>query len=209
MSEGSGVREPQDQERLRFNEISQPFRDAVKDYPFLREVASPITEDQLRPLDPRCRVVQFSTPLTETDFVRLARFLESYPEIPLRIYGHYGHRPDLAFLRHFPFLKGFQADVFEIESLDGLANLPDSLEFLAPGATRRTFSLKQISRFARLTELSLEGHRKDIEVLGGFGSLLHLTLRSITLPDLSLLKQLQSLHSFALKLGGTNQLGLL
>jgi hypothetical protein len=55
------------------------------DYPFIRTVKSPITEQQLRPLDPKCRVVQFDSPLTEGDFIKLSRFLQAYPEVPLRM----------------------------------------------------------------------------------------------------------------------------
>jgi hypothetical protein len=181
----------------------------VLDYSFIRDVKSPITEDQLRPLDPRCQVVQFSTPLTDGDCVRLAEFLRGYPGVPLRIYGHYRGAPDLTFLRHFPFLKGFQADVFDIASWEGLRFLPDSLEFLALGATRRRFSLKQVERFTHLTDLSLDGHGKDLAVLRGFTRLVYLTLRSISMPDLSLLQPLGGLRSLALKLGGTSQLGML
>jgi hypothetical protein len=53
------------------------------DYPFIREVHSPISEKQLRPLDPRCEVVQFSSPLTESDLIKLSRFLVSYRDVPL------------------------------------------------------------------------------------------------------------------------------
>ena len=188
---------------------SLAVRRAMQDYPFIRELRSPITEDQLRPLDPRCHVVQFNAPLTDGDFAKVARFLEADLSIPLRIYGHHGNSPDLAFLRYFPFLKGFQADVFEIQSWDGLRYLPDSLEFLALGATRRKLSLAPIARFSRLTDLFLEGHSNDIAVLSGFPHLTYLTLRSTTLRDLAMLRPLRNLRSLALKLGGTNRLALL
>ena len=114
----------------------------MDDYPFLREVRSPITDQQLRPLDPRCRVVQFSSTLVDSDFRKLSRFIEAYPAVSLRIYGHEGIPTDLEFLRHFPFLKGFQADRFDLTSLAGLEYLPTSLLFLGLGATQRRFSLK-------------------------------------------------------------------
>jgi hypothetical protein len=181
----------------------------VDAYPLIREIRSPITDDQLRPLDPRCQVVQFSAPLSESDFVQLARFLANYPNVPLRIYGHYAGAEDLAFLRHFPFLKGFQADVFEIASWEGLQYLPETLEYLGLGATRHRFSLQQIARFTTLKDLNLEGHSKDIPVLSAFTDLRYLTLRSISMPDLSVLQPLRNLRSLALKLGGTNQLAML
>src|SRR5258706_11673313 len=70
------------------------------DYPFFREVRSPFDDYMLRPLDPRCRVVQFSRPLTDDEYPRLALFLDDYPSIPLRAYGSFAFR-DLEFLRHF------------------------------------------------------------------------------------------------------------
>jgi internalin A len=181
----------------------------MKDYPFIREIRSPISDEQLRPLDPRCSVVQFDSPLTEMDFVKLSRFMEPYSSVPLRIYGHHGIGTDLQFLRHFPFLKGFQADLFDLVSLDGLAHLPPSLEFLALGATRRRLSLRTIARFHDIRKLSLEGYTKDVEVIGQLSELSFLTLRSITLPNLSILTSLRNLKGFALKLGGTKDLSLL
>ena len=181
----------------------------MDDYPFIREVHSPIREDELRPLDARCRVVQFSSPLTENDFSKLSRFIESYPDVPLRAYGHYGQTADLSFLRHFPFLRGFQVDIYELSNLDGLQFLPDSLEFLAIGATKRKMSLKPLARFQQLKDLFLEGHTKDVSVISELTNLVYLTLRSITLADLSPLLPLQRLRSLGLKLGGTKNLALL
>jgi hypothetical protein len=48
-----------------------------------------------------------------------------------------------------------------------------------------------------------------VEVISGLTELGELTLRSMTLPDLSLLVPLESLRSLDIKLGGTNDLGLL
>ena len=188
----------------------EPRRDRKPLGAFIRSVESPITDEQLRPLDPECRGVQFSAPLTESDFVKLARFLETYPRVSLRILGHHTESaPDLAFLRHFPFLKHFEADVFEIESWDGLQFLPDSLETLSLGATRRRFSLQPIARFTQLAELSLDGHSKDADVLAGFTRLVYLRLRSVTLGGLAPLRGLRELRSLELKLGGTHDLALL
>lgn len=73
----------------------------AKNYPFLRQVKSPVTDAQLSPLDPRCKCVQFDAPLTESDHVLLAQFLAGHPGIPLRVYGHYSEPlRDLSLLRH-------------------------------------------------------------------------------------------------------------
>ena len=181
----------------------------LNDYPFIREVRSPITEKQLLPLDPQCKVVQFNSPLTDNDFMRLARFLEAYPGIPLRIYGHYGQTPDLSFLRYFPFLLGFQADVYQLKDINGLESLPDNLEFLGLGQTKSRMSLRSLARFKNLKDLFLEGHTKDFSAISELKNLIYLSLRSISLPDLSALIPLRRLRSLALKLGGTKELSLL
>jgi hypothetical protein len=46
--------------------------------PFIRVVASPLTEQMLRPLDPRCRWVQFNRALSDTDYEVLADWLADY-----------------------------------------------------------------------------------------------------------------------------------
>jgi hypothetical protein len=181
----------------------------LKDYPFIRQIRSPITAEQLRPLDRRCQVVQFDEPLSDNDFQNLSRFMEAYPSITLRIFGHYGLKPDLSFLKWFPFVRSFQADVFELNDWEGLSYLPSTLEYLGLGQTKRRLSLKPISRFENLNDLYLEGHHKDIEVLEGVRSLRYLTLRSISLPNLQLLQNHANLLSLALKLGGTRDLALL
>jgi hypothetical protein len=180
------------------------------DYPFFRLVQSPVTADQLRPLDPRCRVVQFDSPLTNDDHFKLADFLRDYPTVPLRVFGHYSERLlDLSFLKHYPFLSGFQVDVFSLQSAEGIEYLPASLEYLGFGQTKSKISLKFLTQFSQLRELYLENHTKDIDAIGTLSHLERLTLKSISLPDLSLLKKLKQLWSLAIKLGGTKDLRLL
>ena len=180
-------------------------------YPFLRQVKSPITTEQLSPLDPRCNVVQFDSPLTEADHIKLAEFLRAYPETPLRIYGHYSKRlPNLSFLKHYPFLSGFQVDVYLLESTEGIECLPDTLGFFGFGQTKsKKLSLGFLRRFRRLNDIYLESQTKDIEVISSLSSLEQLTMRSITLPDLKLLLPLKNLWSLDIKLGGTKDLQLL
>lgn len=180
-------------------------------YPFLRQVKSPITNEQLFPLDSRCKVVQFDSPLTEEDHVKLAGFMRAHPQIPLRIYGHYT-KPlsNLSFLKHYPFLSGFQVDVYDLDSTEGIESLPDTLEFFGFGQTKsKKLSLGFLRRFGQLKNLYLEGHSKDIEVVANLSNLEQLTVRSITLPDLMLVSHLKKLWSLDIKLGGTKNLDLL
>jgi hypothetical protein len=180
--------------------------------PFIREVSSPLTEEMLRPLDPRCRWVQFSRALSDTDYAVLADWLADYPSVILRVYGSYdGSITDLDFLRYFPTLLGFEADGLydSLVSLDGLNYLPPQLRHLGLGQTRTRLSLAPLARFTALRRLSLEGHTKDLDVVAQLHALTSLTLRSITLADLSLLRPLTRLRALDLKLGGTSNLALL
>jgi hypothetical protein len=172
-----------------------------------REVRSPLTEEMLRPALTGRGVVQFTSPLTDDDFGRLADWLQPYPEMTLRAYLR--HR-DLEFLRFFPFLRRFDVDAaYDLESFDGLRHLPADLEQLAIGGTKRRLDLLGLERFHGLKSLFLEGHTKRIEVISSLTSLENLSLRSITLPDLSLLLPLPYLRALEIKLGGTTDLRLL
>jgi hypothetical protein len=181
-------------------------------YPWIRAVASPLTKDMLRPLDPRCRVVQFSSLLHEDDFARLAQFMAGSPELTLRAYGSYdGTITDLDFLRFFPSLRHFAADALynSLTNLDGLGYLSADVESLTIGWTKKRLPLDGLARFRDLRTLHLEGQTKGIEVVGELQNLTFLALRSITLPDLSLLTPLSHLRALALKLGGTKNVDLL
>src|SRR3990167_951247 len=57
-------------------------------------------------------------------------------------------------------------------------------------------------------ELYIEGHDKDIEVISKLVTLERLTLRSITLKDLSIFLPLKKLWWLAIKLGGTKNLSM-
>jgi len=177
-----------------------------------RHVRSPLTGEMLRPSLTGRGVVQFDRRLTDDDFTQLGEWFRAYPEMSLRAYGSYDHSiTDLEFLRFFPTLRRFGADALwdSLTSLDGLRHLPPDLEELGIGATKAKLDLAVLSRFPALTWLFLEGQTKHLEVISGLRSLADLTLRSITMPDLSLLLPLTRLRSLDLKLGGTRDLGLL
>lgn len=179
----------------------------MKDYPFIRDLKKPVTKEQLRPLDARCRVIQFSESLSDSDLKRVAEFMRDYPAVTFRVYGHYPDGCDLEFLRYFSFLRRFQVDVLNLRDFSGINHLTDSLEYIGLGQTiSGRHSLRFLERFACLRALYIEGHKKDIEVIGQLAQLEDLTLRSITLPDLSILKSLKRLLSFDMKLGGTKDL---
>ena len=177
-----------------------------------REVKSPLTDEMLKPFAEPSGVVQFSSRLTDEDFGRLADWFREYPNVGLRAYGSYdGSITDLEFLRFFPFVRSFSADALYHSSgtLDGLRHLPEDLEGLTIGSTKRKLDLAILRRFHNLKRLYLEGQTKGIHVLSNLSSLEELTLRSITLPDLSVLVPLVNLLALDIKLGGTKALGLL
>lgn len=135
------------------------------DYPFHRNVASPLTPEMLRPLDPRCRVVQFSAPLLDHEYVQLAAFLANYPEMPLRVHGR--SLLDLEFLRSFPELRHMIVQGYEVASFDGLRHLPADLQSLELGETRaRRLSLSVVRQFPHLRSLGIGGHTKYLDAIG-------------------------------------------
>ena len=177
----------------------------MDEYPFLREIRPPLTPDQLRPIDPRCLTVQFREALSGADLRRVASFLGEYPGVTLRIYGHETY-PTLDFLEYFAGVRRVQLEIFLLQDVSGLRFLSPALEALGVGATKKRFSLRPLERFAALRDLWLEGHAKDFEVVGQLCRLRRLSLRSITLPDLSTLRTLRDLEHFELKLGATRDL---
>jgi hypothetical protein len=175
-----------------------------------RFVGSPLTDEMLAPSATGRGIVQFGyQPLTDDEYRRLAAWLEDYPEMTLRVYSS-AEICDLEFLRFFPSLQSFAADaLWNLESLDGLRHLPETLRALGLGATKRQLDLRILERFPELQGLYLEKQHKGIDVLAQLTRLDDLTLRSMTLPDLSLLLPLESLRSLDIKLGGTDDLALL
>jgi hypothetical protein len=178
--------------------------------PDIREVRPPLTDDQLEPLNPQCRYVQFSEPLADQDYARLAEFLTGHPEVTLRAYGMYPRElRSLDFLRFFPEHPRVRIDILDLDDISGLEFLTPDLQHLGLGATRKTFSLSLLGRSPRLKTLFVEGHSKDIEAIAELIELEDLTLRSITLPNLSILTTLDRLRSLDIKLGGIKDLSLL
>lgn len=181
----------------------------MEEYPFLRQLRPPLTEKQLRPLDTRCRVVQFCDPLTDLEMDRLAAFMSGYPHVPLRVYGH-NTVDNLDFLKKFPFLQGLQVDAWHLRDFSGIRNVGPQLEYLGLGATKsKSISMSLLRQFPGLKDLYLEGHRKDIEIVSELPRLEILSLRSITVDGLDFLKPVKSLRWLDLKLGGTRNLDAL
>jgi internalin A len=178
-------------------------------HPQIRTLDPPLRGVDFAAPRPELRTVQFKSLPDDTSLARLAEFLTEHPELGLRVFAGYdGSITDLEFLRFFSGVQRVSIDLryHALTSAEGLRYLSDELEELGLGATRRRLDLAPLARFTRLRRLGLEGHTKNIDVLSGITSLEDLTLRSITLPDLSLLSPLRNLRSLAIKLGGTKDL---
>jgi hypothetical protein len=163
--------------------------------------------DPFRPLEPEIRIVQFGRVPGDADLARAGRLFADRPDVWLRVYP--ASSPDLGFLKHFRGLRRLDLEIFELGSLDGLFHVADTLEAFHFGPTRTQFSLRFLTGLPQLRDLYLGGHRKDIDVLGGLVALTRLSLRGVTLPDLTPLLPLQRLTGLAILLGGTADLRLL
>jgi internalin A len=145
---------------------------------------------------------------------RVAAFLSDYPNVRLRVYSGTSRKFDstyttLGFLEYFSEVRRVWLDIFELEDLSGLRFLRPDLEQLGLGQTTKRLSLRPLEHFGALRDLYLCGHSKEFQVIGELRSLRRLSLRSITLPDLSALRELTELEEFELKLGATRDLRLL
>ena len=153
-----------------------------------RAVFSPLTDEMVRPIEARHASIDLTTPLTDDEYRRVANLMEQYPQTVLTTLPPYQHQvTDLEFLRFFPFLRRFVVHFRALESLDGLRHLSDSLEGLGVLWAKRQLDLSVLRQLKRLRVLEIESHKRHIEVLSEMTWLEDLTLRSITLPDLSLL----------------------
>lgn len=179
-----------------------------------REVHSPLTEEMLSLFPTPEGSVVFSSILTDSDFMRLADWIRGYPQLSLRVGS--GGKPggsiaDLEFLRFFPFIRHFGAVTLfhSLQSIEGLRHVSPDIESLDIGATKHRLDLTVLERFTSLKKLELEGQSKGIAAISQLTELEDLTLRSITLPDLSLLLPMTGLRALDIKLGGTRDLRLL
>lgn len=185
--------------------------DSLHDSETYRDIRHPVTDEQLQPLHKKCKVLILNGALDDNEHQTIGRFLDGYPQVALTVSQRPGGFKDFRFLKFYPTLKRFRAlFLWDIESFDGIENLPEDLESLELHQTKsRRFSLMFLKKFKHLKKLYLEGHSKDFEVVSQLKDLEELTLRSITLPDLDTVANLPQLWSLGIKLGGTNNLAAL
>jgi hypothetical protein len=180
-----------------------------------RQVASPLTAEQLADFEDDLDAIWFNTPLSDEEHDILAAWLERHPRVALWARGTYRDRvaADLEFLSHYPRLTGLRLEGFVDLAVLGELELRDTLADLSltdpRGASVRSYRIAPLTGFRHLRRLSVEGPLRDGERLGELTGLTSLTARSVTLADLEPLTTLSSLRRLVIKLGGTRDLHLL
>lgn len=184
-------------ELQRLRRLVEPHRDPW------RQLHSPLGSNDLRPLEPWVQVIQFQEPLSDDEYRAVAELALSAPHVNLRAYADYGRRfTDPDFLRFFTGIRGLQIDLPYLQNVDALNEMIRGLERFRWGWTQRKFSLAFLANASLLKRLHLEKHRKALEIVAGLTGLKHLSLRSISLEDLTIFSSLQGLQSFEYRLGG-------
>jgi hypothetical protein len=174
-----------------------------------RWVRTPVTDAMLGPLEPECEAITLRTQLTDNQFALLAESMRLRPDVHLFVSECYdGTIRDLEFLRFFPWFDRFYVEVPSVESFAGLRYLP-GLQQLSLGKTRRPLSLAPLAELTSLRRLEVDGPAKNYQALSALTDMRSLTLRSVTIPDLSVLTSMIGLRALDIKLGGTCDLTML
>jgi hypothetical protein len=147
----------------------------------LVQLIPPVTDDDLALIDATTESIQIAHDPEPAVLERLAPVFAERPQTLLQIFG---------------------ASV----GLAYLARVPDLARLQLHANERSPLSLSPLAGLTRLRELSLERLAADIDAVGDLTSLEVLKLRSITLPDLAILRRLKRLRRFELRLGGTSDL---
>jgi hypothetical protein len=179
-----------------------------------RYLSGPLTEAMLAPLGPECRWVVRHGRLTDGDAARLAAVMCRRPDVHLEVASDMPrHEPvtNLDFLRFFPWLTRLSVSSYYLENISGLTGLANlrSLDLTRGGAGSSVSVAPLATAASSLQHLSLEGPATKLGVLSELTGPKTLTLRSVRLPDLSVLVPIAGLRSLDLKLGGTRDLSAL
>ena len=116
--------------------------------------------DPFRPLEPECKVVQFSQTLSAAELQKAADLMRHRPDVELYVYGLAA--TNLDFLQYFSDLRRLHLSLYKLEDIGGLSHLNGSLEELTLGGTKKAFSLRFIETLPNLRALFLVGHKKDL-----------------------------------------------
>ena len=201
-------------------------------------ICEPVTKKELKQIaeDRNITRLQYSNSLkTKSRKLINEIIIKKRPDIAIRIFGFYGKNKicdlnqvvdyvdvkrlwidcmhdaiKLDAISNLKNITELQIGIFNNDSFDILARVPDSITKLSLWATRsKKPSLKYLTRFRNLQELSLEGHSKHIEVINELTHLKSLMLRSISTSDLSYISKLNNLEYLDVKLGGIKNFDIL
>lgn len=187
--------------------------------------------------DQEVGIVQYSEPLYIPDMDMLRMLNEELfrvrPDIVWRIYGFHLKPGDLSGLEQMsyveklcvdcntrvthmeaigalPKLKELELDVHEADSLSVLETVPADLRLLRIGKTKtKKTDLSVLKRFTHLETLSVNGHQRNLSVIGELTSLRQVTLQGMPLEELEFLRELPLLESLGLSFGSAEHLGTL
>ncbi len=160
--------------------------------------AAPLSRDEGK--------VRVTGSLSDASHLALASLLGDRPDVQLWIDDR---TEELELLRHYPGLQRLGVTSLRLETWDGVAHVADTLTELHMGDTLKPISIAPFGALRHLTALGIHGPVRNVEVIGQLSSVEDLQLRSVTLPDLSLLLPMRRLTTLWIGLGGTADLSLL
>ncbi|WP_134686875.1 hypothetical protein [Brevibacillus migulae] len=196
------------------------------------EIKDRLSEEEVKELlaNKDLEVIQFSKPVEPYTFELLNDLLFAMrDDVELRVYGAYGWKCDLSFLSALPNVTCFTVDsmsgevdhldaiiqlnqlkslhigISNLDNFDILHHLPDTLESIMLERTQsKKADLAVLERFTQLKKIYIEGHTKNIDVIGRLHQLEDVTLRSVTTKHVEFLAPLKKMWSLDIKLGGIN-----
>jgi hypothetical protein len=128
---------------------------------------------------------------------------EGYDGIEVNIYGGaygpewpQGRTHDLDFLEDFPGIKALNVTVSDLKSLEPLASVSDSLEWLAVGGWMEPskLSCQPIAQCRKLRSLSLARLPKHLEAIEALSGLKELSFLGFTFKSLDVVRSLENLE---------------
>jgi hypothetical protein len=120
-----------------------------------------------------------------------------------------GKTHTLDFLADFPGLRALEVNVSALKSLEPLALVSDSLEWLGLGGAGQPLkpSCRPIAGCRQLRSLSLAGIPKDLEAIEALTALEELELLGFTLKSLGVVRPLKKLEKLWIRFGSVPDIG--
>lgn len=116
--------------------------------------------DALPETSDACLQVQFAEPLSAREHAQIGALLAFHQHAYLRAfcYLYRSQIRSLDFLRHYPSLTSFHADLYDVDDFEGLALLPPDTRYVGIGRTKKKIGrLHSLLRLDASEDLHLEG----------------------------------------------------